>query len=250
MRRVDSTNVSPVIASAHPTIAVWGIGAIEQHSSHLPLGTDWVIVREVTARVAEELAAYLVPAFPFSMSQCHGGTAGTVWLKPKTLAAVVRDVVDSLQAQGIHRILMINGHGGNFVLGPAIRELNLSRPDLRLILLGGELVLEQGRPIFETAHQEVHAGEVETSFILAIDPDAVRPDRVDFVPPVGREFLDYALIGDLCAAGVWGYPRKGSDEKGNAAIEAQVQSIVHAARRTFATLDALLAERGASAHGA
>src|SRR5512143_85299 len=79
---------SAAIAAARPTLAVLGIGAMEQHSHHLPVGTDWIAVSEVCRRVAAELDAFLLPAIPFSMSECHGPMEGTVWLKPSTLAAV------------------------------------------------------------------------------------------------------------------------------------------------------------------
>jgi creatinine amidohydrolase len=248
MNRMDDTCTSPAIEAASPRIAVWGIGAIEQHSFHLPLGTDWLAVRAVAGRVAEELGAFLVPALPFSMSQCHGPMAGTVWLKPKTLAAVVRDVVGSLRAQGIHKILMINGHGGNFVLEATMRELNLTHTGLQFIMPAGEMVIGLRQQIFESAHLEVHAGESETSVHLALNPQWVKDTRVDFVPPVGREFLDYAFISALSPAGVWGYANKGTAQKGEAALAAQVSSIAEAARRTFDALDALAAGQGESHH--
>jgi len=95
---LDARNTSKEIGEKLPEIAVFGIGAVEQHSIHLPLGTDWLGVSDLTQRVAKELDAFLVPALPFSMSECHGPMAGTVWLKPETLAAVVRDTVLSLSA--------------------------------------------------------------------------------------------------------------------------------------------------------
>ncbi len=98
---IDKRSTSQEISSAHPSIAVLGIGAIEQHGRHLPVGTDWMIVDELSRRVAHELNALLIPAIPFSMSECHGMLGGTVWLKPATLSAVLQDVVSSLHAQGI-----------------------------------------------------------------------------------------------------------------------------------------------------
>jgi creatinine amidohydrolase len=250
MQRFDDSCTSPAISAGNPTMAVWGIGAIEQHSIHLPLGTDWLAVREIAARVAEDLGAFLVPALPFSMSQCHGPMAGTVWLKPKTLAAVVRDVVRSLRAQGIDKIILINGHGGNFVLEAVMRELNLSESGLQFVMPAGEMVIGLDRPVFETSHLEVHAGESETSFHLALNPEWVKDECVDYLPPVGREFLDYAFISAISPAGVWGYPKKASAEKGHAGLALQVRAIAEGARKTFAALDALSAAKQETRHDA
>ena len=106
---LDAWNTSREIGENLPEIAVFGIGATEQHSIHLPVGTDWLGVSDLTRRVAAELDAFLVPALPFSMSECHGPMAGTVWLGPRTLAAVLRDTVHSLYAQGFRKVLIVNG---------------------------------------------------------------------------------------------------------------------------------------------
>jgi len=63
------------------------------------------------------------------MAQCRYG-----WLKPATLAAVLRDIVTSLREQGIHQVVVINEHGGNFVLEPVIQELNQRFADTYVIL--------------------------------------------------------------------------------------------------------------------
>ena len=246
MKFADNRCTSAQIREMHPEMAVFGIGATEQHSVHLPLGTDWLAVSEITRRVAEKLGALLVPALPFSMSECHGPAAGTVWLKPKTLAAVVTDVVNSLQAQGINRIILVNGHGGNFVLEAVIRELNLARPSLQLTMPSGELVIGMEEQIFETANLEVHAGEAETSFHLAFNPEDVKRESVDFVPPVGREFLDYAYMSYISKFGAWGCPTRGTAAKGQAGLDAQVRAICEEAQIIFKFLDNRSASRAAA----
>src|SRR5437764_1491990 len=159
----DPFMTSPELASARPDTAVIAIGAIEQHGPHLPVGTDFLWIQQLSRRVADGLGAYWVPALPFSMSECHGPTAGTVWLRPETLAEVVHDLVGSLQAQGIQRIVLLNGHGGNFVLEPVIQALNAAHPELRLIMPTWYAAGADAPPIFESAGLEVHAGESETS---------------------------------------------------------------------------------------
>src|SRR5262249_52285350 len=69
-------------------------------------------------------------------------------------------------------------------------------------------------PIFESAGQEVHAGESETSVQVSFNAANVGTNRPDYIPPVGREFLDYAVIEQLSPMGMWGNPSKASIDKG------------------------------------
>jgi len=234
---LDQHSTSHQIEAARPEVAVFGIGAIEQHSHHLPVGTDWIAVSEISRRVAEEFDAFLIPAIPFSMSECHGPMDGTVWIKPATLAAVLRDVARSLREQGIRKLLVLNGHGGNFVLEPTIQALNQEFSDF-FVIMPAEVwaAVEAGEPIYETAGTEIHAGESETSTQLYLNAANVKPARVDYVPPVGREFLDYVFMDAISPDGMWGTSSYGSAEKGERAIAAQVRAIVAFARQAFSLL--------------
>ncbi len=220
------------LASAPPQVAVIGIGAVEQHGRHLPVGTDFLAVRELSRRVAAELDAWLLPAIPFGMSECHGALEGTVWLKPATLAAVVRDLARSLEAQNVPILLVLNGHGGNFVLEPVIEQLNREPARLRVIMPAldrpppPKVTVTDEAPIFETAGSEVHSGEVETSTQLHYNPQLVRDERVDGPITVGREFLDYTTMDRLNPEGVWGSPTRADAAKGGRAVAVQVRNIV------------------------
>jgi len=237
---LDARNTAQEIAQGLPEIAVFGIGAVEQHSIHLPLGTDWLGVSDLTERIARELDAFLVPALPFSMSECHGPMAGTVWLKPETLAAVVRDTVLSLYAQGFRKVLIVNGHGGNFVLEAEIRRLNLNYPVL-IVLMPPFFAPRPGDPRIWDKGVGIHASESETARQLYINHEHVKDERIDYQPPVGREFLDYAFIGFISQWGVWGYPSYGTAEKGEKATAHRVARIVEWARETFAKVEVLRA---------
>ena len=97
----------------------------------------------------------------------------------------------------------------------------MGSPELT-VLLPPMTLRSRGPQIFETAGMEVHAGESETSVMMAIDASLVGDDRVDYIPPVGREYLDYALVGDISPEGVWGKPSLATREKGERAFEARV----------------------------
>ena len=90
----------------------------------------------------------------------------------------------------------------------------------------------------------IHAGESETSRQLYINSEHVKDERVDYVPDVGREFLDYIPIGSISEWGVWGYPSLGTREKGKQAVVRQVACVVEWARETFGRVEALRAGEG------
>ena len=228
----DFTNTSKEIENAQPSIAVFAVGAIEQHSATLPLGTDWLHGEELSRRVAKELNALLLPAIPFSMSECHGKMEGTVWFKPHTLAMVIEDIVLSLYDQGIKKIVVLNCHGGNFVLQPVIEELNMDYDDLIVLLPEG-----QGR-LPEVSHiPEVHAGGAETSTQLYLNKENVKDSRFDHIPDVGREFLDYLTMEPMSPEGVWGNQSIATVELGEKKLNSSVKGIVEHVNERFEEIE-------------
>ena len=109
-------NTSKEIAQARPAIAILPVGSLEQHGEHLPIATDWLRADDAARRLAERLGdCYLLPALAYANSQEHMDLAGTITLRPSTLALVVEDIVLSLRHQGIRRIVVLTTHGGNWI---------------------------------------------------------------------------------------------------------------------------------------
>jgi creatinine amidohydrolase len=94
-----------------------------------------------------------------------------------------------------------------------------------------------GPPIFESAGLEVHAGESETSTQLSINAANVGDQRPDYIPPVGREFLDHAFIEQLSPWGVWGNPSKATIDKGQRSAERTLRHLLRVIPETFDALD-------------
>ena len=214
-------------------IAVMAVGALEQHSMHLPLGQDWMSVSEMSRRIAERLDAYLLPALPFGNSQEHQDFRGTIWLQPATLAQVVKDIVASLRHHGFKKVVLVNGHGGNWILKPTVREIDLARTGIMVVWVGPE-TLAAGA----TASKELHAGRGETSRALALFPHLVKDERIDFVPDATREYLDYVGVKGVCPEGVWGEATKASAEEGERGLEAGVEAAVAYVKEAFAKIEA------------
>ncbi len=226
-------NTFKEIEDARPDVVVLPIGALEQHSLHMPMGTDFILAQESARRIAERLpSAYLLPALPFSNSQEHQDFAGTVWIRPATLAAVLEDICLALRHQGIRKVVVVNGHGGNWILKPAVREINLNHRDMKVIFASaGALASGTGQ------QEELHAGESECSRLLAVAPHLVKEERVDFIPKEGREFLDYVGVRKVSPTGVWGRATRATREKGEKALEEGVARMVAYITETFRRLE-------------
>lgn len=162
-------------------VAVLPFGATEPHNLHLPYGTDTFQINTMARRACE--AAYqrgakvlLLPTIPFGVNTNHLKIPGAFPLSvtPTTLLKIITDLVDSLERQGIRKLLLLNGHGGN-ELKPLMRELH-HRSEVFLCLCDFfRMVADQYKVIFERPSE--HADEVETSLGLAYFPQLVHMEQ-------------------------------------------------------------------------
>ena len=160
-------------------------------------------------------------------------------MEPTTFYQMMTDIIMSLKTQGFKKVGIIQCHGGIFIMTPLVRDLNArNNPDLMVALFDGTSIgtrmLDEG--IIETP--ELHAGEGETSKILAIAPETVHMDKaVDFVPNIPRPYLSYGSIFRACPDGVWGYASKGTAEKGEKLFERVSELAVEELNRAFAYME-------------
>lgn len=157
------------------SVAILPWGATEAHNYHLPYGTDNTQAEQIAIRaaaVAWERGARVVvlPTVPFGVNTTQLDIKLVVNMNPSTQAAVLADVVSSLEGQGITRLLILNGHGGND-FKHIIREL---QPDTSVFLA----MINWWSCVDTKAYIEEpgdHAGEAETAAMMYLVPDQVRP---------------------------------------------------------------------------
>lgn len=156
-------------------VAVLPFGATEPHNLHLPYGTDifeaeW-ISREVGER-SEKLGAKVVvlPCLPYGTESNLSSFPLAMNLRPSTIMRIVEDLVETLSTSGIKKLVLLNSHGGND-LKPILREL-YGKTDVQLFLCNWfQMVRDAAAKIFSVPDD--HAGEMETSLILAYRPELV-----------------------------------------------------------------------------
>lgn len=156
-------------------VAVLPTGATEPHNLHLPYGTDsleaWHLA-DACCRRAWELGGRVVqlPVIPYGTETNMQAFPLAMNLQPSTLLLVVRDLVQSLEASGIRKLVIFNSHGGND-FKPLLRELALQTKVHIFLCNWYQMIRDAADSICE--HPEDHAGEMETSMILHFRPDLV-----------------------------------------------------------------------------
>lgn len=156
-------------------VAILPFGATEPHNLHLPYGTDifeaeW-IGREICERAAAQGAkAVLLPCLPYGTESNLSAFPLAMNLQPSTVLKIVDDLVQTLSQSGVHKLVLLNSHGGND-LKPILREL-YGKTDVQLFLCNWfQAVRDAAAKIF--SEPDDHAGEMETSLILAYRPELV-----------------------------------------------------------------------------
>lgn len=213
------------------------ISAIEQHGPHMPLVTDLLegemLLGRALERVPGSVQLWALPSLAYGKSNEHIGFPGTVTLSASTLAAVVMDIARSVARAGFRRLVLVNSHGGNRTLLEALARDVREETGLMVFPLSTFLIgLEFDAVTEDEARWGTHAGDWETSLMLALAPELVHMDRV----PDGRAYPRYeeqdpryvtpfGPVGfawkteELSLSGAIGDPRGADAERGEAVAE-------------------------------
>lgn len=195
----------PEVDRAAASLLVVPVGATEQHGPHLPLSTD----TDIAVALAEELAArvpgvVVAPALAYGSSGEHQDFPGTLSIGRSALELVLVELCRSATAT-FKRVLLISTHGGNAEpVRAAVARLRAEGRDVRAWSPGWR--------------GDAHAGDTETSVMLALDPARVGREQAEpgNLDPIDRLITDLVEVGvrEVSANGVLGDPRAATAEKG------------------------------------
>lgn len=213
-------------ADGDAPVALLPVGSFEQHGDYLPLATDTIVASVISQQLARQYSVMLLPPITISCSHEHAGWRGTVSISARTLHQVVTDVADSLTASGVERLVLVSGHGGNYVLGNVAQEASVSGPRIAVFPQGVEW--DQARAdagLESSGHDDMHAGELETSILLAFCPEVVRPgnETADWTANDRAHLLTLGMAG-YTKSGVIGRPSLGTAKKGAAVLSSLIRS--------------------------
>ncbi len=229
------------------------LGSLEQHGPHLPLWTDTAIVSGIASRIEQRLPdeVVLAPTQPVGYSP-HHAYFGCVSLDLASYMAVIKDLCRSFAAMGFHRVLLLNGHGGNDVpCRAALCETKVEIPDLRVVLASYWTLAAEafGRIRTSPPGGMNHACEMESSIMLALHPDQVNLSAAQDDGPLGRGYQQrfdalppsplrrvpdmlraqpYYMVrnfDELSATGTVGSPSHANREKGDLFLNAAVDAV-------------------------
>ncbi len=234
-------------------IAVLPLGATEQHGPHLPLSVDTTLVEGVVAAALPHLPADLpvlvLPTQAIGFSPEHTRFPGTLTLKAETLIRLWTEIGDGVADSGVHKLVLLNAHGGQ------VGALDLVARDLRA--RRGMLVYSSSwfnLPLLDEAGQDlntgfapqehrfgIHAGEIETSMMLALAPQRVRLDQAEYFRSTSQDRAErFPILGDGRSAKLgWmmqDYNANGAVGNARAADAVRGLALVEAAGRALAQL--------------
>lgn len=219
-----ATSTDEARRNAH--VAVLPIGSFEQHGDHLPLITDTAIACLIAQRLADEYELFLLPPITLSCSHEHEGFAGTVSISAATLINVIDDIRASLRRAKIDKLVLVNGHGGNYVLSNITRQSNVDGRHVALFP-GREdwNVARDHAGMATNAHDDMHGGELETSILLHTRPDLVGDTwrNADHAANDRPHLLVTGMAG-YTTSGIIGRPSLASPAKGRVALDSLVAS--------------------------
>lgn len=225
-------------------IAVLPLGAVEQHGPHLPMSVDSCTINGVVTRLARQLPEDSPVLFLPTQSVCksdeHIDWPGTLTLSAETLIRVLVEIGASVARAGVRKMVLLNGHGGNIpVMDIVARELRVHH-DLMVFSVNW-FGLGMPEDIYSEIEQRhgIHAGDMETSVMLELDPANVDMTAARDFRSRGQDLAEgYRHLGlgrgakpawktqDMNTAGACGEAHLASAEKGRATLDHAVERLV------------------------
>jgi len=235
---LEEMNLEEVRAFA-PEVALLGVASTEPHGPALPYGTDFFQCDAVCRRAVRQANDGGARVLMYPTLAIGNNVNFKVWpfacrIRVRTLMLVLLDIIEALEEDGIRKIVLVNGHGGNTdTVRAALREhFDKTLPDRRaFVCMTGGMPSSQAVQAIE--HPSDHGGESETSRMMYLRPDLVRADQLQQLP-FGRPFVESIAAGKVHYVRPWhlhvpmaagGETRQSSAEKGKDLIESSAAGL-------------------------
>jgi creatinine amidohydrolase len=216
-------------------VCIIAMGVVERHSTHLPLGTDYLSGHAVACLAAEKEKAVVFPPFYFGQIYEARCFPGTITIRPTLLMELVQGVLDEIGRNGFKKIILLNAHGGNDQFLPFLAQCSLwEQKPYSVYLYTGELSPEREQEwhsILETP-EHGHACECESSVLMASYPDLVDLSKVLPEPSTALHRLEHLPAH---FTGIWWY----ADYPEHYAGDARAASVEKGLRLRQIKVDAL-----------
>lgn len=230
--------------------ALLPVGATEQHGPHLGCGTDTIIAERLCRDVAAQTGTLMLPALPYGCSLGHSRRwPGTIAIDPLLLTQFVAQIGDWAHASGVRRLIIVNAHVTNAApLRCALELLRAKHDDLMVATINTAEMSERVRAAHFADAADWHANAAETALLMALAPDAVRPDKcpeADDEDRTGGHVFAHP-VNRTSRNGVTGFPSRADIQQGHALYAAMVEdlsALVLRARRETPPLPYGYAER-------
>ena len=242
MRFAEMTAPEIRVLPRETTLILAPIAACEQHSEHLPVYTDSILVNAVADGVEKALPdrVVLLPVLWMGASEHHLPFGGTLTASLSTYELMLMELLTPLLLGGFRRLMLLNGHGGNIdPLHIALRRLDTMFP--QAILTGAaywEIADKEIGAICEGPRKVMgHACEIETSMMMHLRPDLVRNDKIADDPDLTPEALKGLFWARNFARrtnkGAVGHPRLATAEKGKLMLDAAISGVSRVVEATL-----------------
>jgi creatinine amidohydrolase len=201
--------------------AVLPIGSFEQHGHHLPLITDTIVAGAISQELESAYRVFALPPVTISCSHEHQAWPSTVSVSARTLASIVDDVYESVSRSGLRSLTLVSGHGGNYVLSNVVQEACAAGRKMALFPTKDDWKdARKAAGLATSDHEDMHAGELETSIVLYACPELVRDgwQDADWTADDRRDLLTTGMRG-YTPSGVIGKPSEATVEKGKAVLD-------------------------------
>jgi creatinine amidohydrolase len=212
--------------SRNAVCAVLPVGSFEQHGDYLPLITDTVIAAAISRELASRYSLLQLPPITISCSHEHSAWRGTVSISSSTLHFMIDDIYRSITDTGLTSLVILNCHGGNYVLANAVQEGNAHGKRMAFFPSPWDwAVARQSARLVSSSLEDMHAGEIETSILLHVSPELVRDgyQAADWTADDRRHLLTTGM-SEYTQSGVIGRPSLASAEKGKAVLASLAES--------------------------